>query len=139
MPRAQANSRALILVGLSTLILFVLGALIEWWRWHGAQPRMAEAPILSQSERSHLKTEAQPCKGASDCEPPLACAFDFWSKTYKCLASECITDLHCPSGLVCHGFPSKSGSVVRRCGLAGDRKEGEYCNVFARYRELACG
>lgn len=93
-------------------------------------------PMLPPDETSRLLTFARSCTGNEDCEAPLVCLRQLKWKM-ACVASTCVTDADCRSGLSCYSIAAGE-RVVRMCGAPGEVAEGEFCTELPRERSWAC-
>ncbi|WP_434391486.1 hypothetical protein [Melittangium boletus] len=124
----------------------------------GAPPREAPAPSAlpgassaSPSDdglpASGLRCTVEPsgaldcgeCRVDGDCPPGQGCAANRSTRRHECMASECEEDAHCFPGSVCRALTrGESGVVVRRCMPAGQRAEGEACDLGYVSPEGSC-
>ncbi len=132
--RRPASTVLAILLG----SVFVLGGLVEWWRWQHRPAPVERSPLRKVIDSRQFKTFAQPCSKREDCEESLACVYDARGRFYRCLSTECLTDDQCEHGDVCRTVVSM-GPLVSLCTITGTRKEGEQCHPTGRMREIACG
>src|SRR5689334_15489200 len=83
-----------------TFVLLVGGA-VQWWILSHSRPKAEVVPVLSDGELLRYVTYRRLCRTSQECERPLVCTPDEREQNRLCLASECETDLQCPTGFLC--------------------------------------
>lgn len=121
-----------------TVVMLVGGPLMWWYGIPGRDDSPAVLPMLSDSQRQSVLTYKRRCEGQTDCEKPFACLWDARVSTWRCLASECETDLHCQPGYMCTRLDFSDVPSVRFCLVQGTRKEGERCEKFHLQESEGC-
>jgi hypothetical protein len=120
-------------------LVLAVGVPITWW----LRPRLPEAtskdlPVLDKGQLATLLTYKRRCRTLADCEEPLRCTDDPRVVGWRCLASECRTDLQCQPGFMCTPFVYSDGSVARLCVVEGTQEEGEQCDDFPLKDKWGC-
>jgi hypothetical protein len=79
------------------------------------------------------------CRTDSDCPAGRGCVANRETRQLECMESECEEDGHCFPGLVCRRVTTGvTGSIIRRCVAAGQRRLGEACDTLFISQEGAC-
>ena len=124
------------------LLPLPLVGLVFMAMWQPAAPAPREMnliPILTQDVRRALPTYERVCNTDANCDAPLGCLRIESELRSECTDSRCMTDEDCPEAFSCIALKTRSGkSLVRRCSLAGERKEGEMCDSLATSLRLGC-
>lgn len=118
-------------------VTFAIGGPIMWWR---VMPRSDtyETPMLDEGQLRALVSYKRKCRGDSDCEQPLSCIRDNRVDFWRCLASECQTDLQCQPGYLCTPLRFSDAPSIRFCLIQGTQKEGEPCEDFHQTEDTGC-
>lgn len=96
-------------------------------------------PALSLEVLRPLPTYGRLCTTDADCDPQLGCLHIESELRSECTDSRCMDDKDCPEDFTCLAFKTRSGkSLVNRCSLIGERKEGELCEPLARSVRIGC-
>lgn len=121
-----------------TLVVIVGGPLVWWCGSPAAAGSLQVRPVLSDSQRQTVLTYKRKCRGHEDCGEPLSCVRDPRVSMWRCLASECETDLQCEPGFVCTLHRLYDAPSVRLCMIQGTQKEGERCDRFHLKSKYGC-
>jgi len=119
------------------MLLLALGGGVIWFgmpllRAGGRQP------ALDTGQLRTLVTYKHRCRKQADCEAPLLCMDDARLGGWRCLASECESDLQCEPGFMCAPFHFPGSPPIQLCVVQGVRKEGEHCANFPVHEEHGC-
>src|SRR4051812_15695566 len=104
-------------------LILVAGGSIAWWRvMDMARAGRNAQPILDKGQLRALLTYKRHCRKQADCENPLLCMSDARASEWRCLASECQTDLQCQPGFMCTPFSYTGFPPIRLCLIQGTQK-----------------
>jgi hypothetical protein len=79
------------------------------------------------------------CRVDGDCPAGQGCVANRETRRFECMASECEEDTHCFPGSVCRPVNTgATGTIIRRCTLEGQRREGEPCDSLPASPASSC-
>jgi hypothetical protein len=136
------NWRVVLGVGLGIVLVFPFAWLAWFVLYAPTQPLSPDeakiSPMLTDEQRTSLRTYHRRCSTGADCEPPLGCLYDLRFLHSYCSDSECMTDAQCPEGHVCRVLTTFRGPWLKQCVALGIRAEGEQCYELPSTQEKGC-